>query len=134
MKDTKQTGDVSTAMILAALLRAGKNVLIPFGDRNKYDLVIEDSGKFIRIQCKTGRTDLYGSIKFNLYSVVRDPIRKKFVKKPYLETVDAYGIYYPVNNTCYLVPSKDLGTGEAHLRLTVGKREARMADDFLIND
>lgn len=42
VKDTKLVGDVAVAMILAALLKRGQNVLLPFGDRHPYDLVIED--------------------------------------------------------------------------------------------
>ena len=70
MKDTKQIGDVSTAMVMAALLRKRQNILIPFGDRQRYDLVIESGGSFMTVQCKTVRFD--GEyVVFNLYSVVR---------------------------------------------------------------
>jgi hypothetical protein len=40
---------------MAALLRRGKKVLMPFSDNCRYDIVVEENGSFTRIQCKTGR-------------------------------------------------------------------------------
>jgi DNA-binding CsgD family transcriptional regulator len=53
--DPKGIGDRSMAQILAAFLRADMKVLMPFGDRFRYDLVVDEDGKFIRVQCKTAR-------------------------------------------------------------------------------
>jgi hypothetical protein len=46
--NSKIIGDVSEAAVIAALLKSGVNVLIPFGDRSRYDVVIEKDGKFER--------------------------------------------------------------------------------------
>jgi hypothetical protein len=133
MRDTKAVGDISTAMVTAALLKARKNVLVPFGDRHRYDLVIEENGVYTRIQCKTGR--LIGeSIKFNLYSVVRDAATKKWIKKPYRDDVDAYGVYCPQTGHSYLVPAARVGIGEGVLRLTPGRSGVKLAQDFLIKE
>jgi hypothetical protein len=53
--DPKGIGDKSTAQILAAFLIADMKVLTPFGDRFRYDLVVDEGGKFIRVQCKTAK-------------------------------------------------------------------------------
>ena len=53
--NSKHVGDTSEAQVIAALLKMGKNVLLPFGDNQRYDVVIEEKGKFIRIQVKTAR-------------------------------------------------------------------------------
>src|SRR5216683_2126443 len=54
-QNPKATGERSQAYIIAKLLDVGYNVLIPYGDNTRYDLVIEDAdGKFWRVQCKTG--------------------------------------------------------------------------------
>jgi len=52
---TKQTpktiGDCSQAYIMAKLLEIGYSVLTPFGDNQRYDLVIEDAeGQLWRVQ------------------------------------------------------------------------------------
>jgi len=41
-------------MVLAALVRRGFHVLIPFGEGQPYDLVIDLEPAFMRVQCKTG--------------------------------------------------------------------------------
>src|SRR6266478_1431846 len=51
----KALGERSQAIIIFRLLEAGYNILTPYGDNTRYDLVIEDADeKFWRIQCKTG--------------------------------------------------------------------------------
>ncbi len=51
--NTKQIGEITEACILAILLKAGYVVLTPFGDNQRYDLVIERDGVFQRVQCKS---------------------------------------------------------------------------------
>lgn len=51
---TKVRGDAAEAVVLAELVKAGKVVLLPFGDKERYDLVVQASpGHFVRIQCKS---------------------------------------------------------------------------------
>ena len=54
-QNSKSVGDITQSQVMAALLKHGKNVLMPFGDNCRYDLVVEQEGLFFRIQCKTGR-------------------------------------------------------------------------------
>ena len=53
----KAVGERSEAIILAALLRAGYNPLLPaFTDNQRYDFVLDmGDGRFLRVQAKTGR-------------------------------------------------------------------------------
>lgn len=51
----KLIGDASTAMVLARLVQTGKLVLLPFSENQRYDLVIDEGDRFVRVQCKTGR-------------------------------------------------------------------------------
>lgn len=41
-------------MILARLVQAGKMVLVPFGENQRYDLLIDEGDVFVRVQCKDG--------------------------------------------------------------------------------
>jgi hypothetical protein len=61
----KRVGDISQAKVMAALVAAGKAVLFPFGENTRYDLVIDEGGRFVRLQCKTGRLGARGGIKFS---------------------------------------------------------------------
>ena len=49
-----QQGKTNEAFTLAALLRLGKRVLVPWADE-RYDLTLDDSGRLVRVQCKAGR-------------------------------------------------------------------------------
>mgnify|MGYP005605508491 FL=1 len=47
-----QIGDITELKCQAFLIEQGWNVLIPIGNHQKYDLVIEKNGKFYKIQVK----------------------------------------------------------------------------------
>lgn len=47
-----QIGDITELKCQAFLIEKGWNVLIPIGNHQKYDLVIEKNNKFYRIQVK----------------------------------------------------------------------------------
>jgi hypothetical protein len=114
--NTKTKGQITEASVALALLRKGKTILTPYGENQRYDLVIEEpSGVFKTIQCKTGRYK-QGCIVFNLYSVIRDK-SGKYKKTKYANTVDYYGVYCPETDKCYLIPSVDVPSIEGILRV-----------------
>ena len=116
--NTKQIGDISEAMVIAAFLKAGKNVLIPFGDKNRYDVVIETENKFNRIQIKTARKN--GEIiTFPLRSCTRK--NGKRIETPYQGQVEYFAAYCPENDKVYLVPIHICGTTLITLRLSKSK-------------
>lgn len=87
---------------MAALLRAGKTVLIPFGGGQRYDLVFEDEEGFHRVQCKTARLRA-GSARFNTVSIDRITAQRR----SYFDEIDFFGVYEPTNAKVYLVPVED---------------------------
>ncbi len=52
---SRHKGNVSEAYVVARLLELGFVVLVPIGNMERYDLVLHEKGKFIRVQVKTGR-------------------------------------------------------------------------------
>ena len=64
-------GNISEAKVLAKFVENGWVVLIPFGNAEPYDLVIDRGLGFEKVQVKTGRLR-EGVIKFNSHSVARD--------------------------------------------------------------
>lgn len=52
MAITKQKGDIAEAFVTYILKQNGFNVLVPWGEDNRYDLVSEKKGIFKRIQVK----------------------------------------------------------------------------------
>ena len=116
MRNTTQIGTATEGAVLAALLRMGKTVLIPFGSQQDYDLVMEDNGSFSRIQCKTGRWR-QGSVYFNLYTMSQSTGSEIHTRRCYDDRVQFYGVYCPDNAKTYLVPNVGLGKAVCVLRV-----------------
>lgn len=131
MRNTKHTGDIAVAIIAARLLQAEYAVLVPMGDNQPYDLVIEKEGIFKRIQCKNGRITKNGrAIKFSTCSVYSHK-PGVFVKKDYTGRADYFGVYVPILDKVFLVPVEICGKREGWLKLNACySNGGRMAKDF----
>lgn len=109
----KAKGERSEACVLAALLKQGYVVLMPFGDNQRYDMVIESGGCFMRVQCKTGRLR-DGIIAFQPGSRAGGQGRRR----GYQGEIECFGVYCPDNDTVYIVPIGDCpGRNLMHLRV-----------------
>lgn len=116
MANTTQVGTTTEGMVLAAILKSGKTVLLPFGNQQDYDLVMEDGGCFYRIQCKTGRLR-QGSVQFNLYTMAQEAGTGRHVRRHYGDKIDMYGVYCPEIEKTYLVPRSEVGVAVGILRV-----------------
>lgn len=135
--NTKDIGNISEAKILAACVEQGWTVLLPFGENEPYDLVIERGRGFERLQVKTGK--VYGAesrvIKFNACSV---NLRKGvYVRTDYGEKADLFAVYVPPpDEATYLVPVRYVGKREGRLRLDPtlnGQATSLDASHFVLN-
>ncbi len=129
MPNPKAIGENSEAQALARLLGMGKVVLLPFGNNQRYDLVIDEGGVFIRAQVKTGRLR-NGVVSFRTCST------NGFtgVSKGYTGEADVFLVYCPENREVYQVPVAEVGREKAHLRVDSGKiaYPGRQATDYLL--
>jgi hypothetical protein len=130
---TIHRGDLSEAMILAAFLRAGRVVLKPISNGERYDLVIDNrDGTFSRVQCKTGRLR-NGGIIFPTCSTGngKDGIGRR---RDYRGQADIFAIFCPDNNLIYLMPVDEVPLREACLRIDPPRKKGRpgrfMATDY----
>ena len=101
---------------MAELLKRDFVVLMPFGDNERYDYVIDLGGVFKRVQCKTGRLK-NGSVTFELASYNWNTKERK----GYKGQIDYFGVYCPENNKCYLVPIDKVGKRHKSLRVEQSK-------------
>lgn len=128
MRDTNAVGNVTEAMVLAALARLGKRLLVPFGQGQRYDLLIDEGTKFVRVQCKTGKLKS-GCVLFKNFS------RTDLGDKSYGDSVDAYGVYCPQNGKTYFVPASDCTVSWTTMRIDPprnGMRNLRYAATYEI--
>lgn len=115
--------------MLAALVDRGFDVLVPFGEGQPYDLAVHlGDGEFCRVQCKTAWHNR-GCVVFNSHST--DHGRGAL---SYVGLADIFGVYFPPNESVYLVPIEAVARFEGRLRLEPTrnnqKRRIRQAADF----
>ena len=120
MANTKTVGDISEAFVLAEFLRAGFQVLRPFGENSRYDLVVEVSGRFLRVQCKTAsKVPAVDAIRFKARSVRHQNHGSKvIVSQTYRNEADLFAAYSPVTGQVYVLPVDDCPVTDVWLRLT----------------
>lgn len=114
----------------SALVRAGLTVYLPaFGGHARVDLVYDDGGRLVRVQCKSGRV-ANGALTFRTCSNTANR------PQTYDGEIDEFGVYAPTLDRVYLVPAGDLPTRRAYLRLTAAKNGqqegVRWASDYVL--
>ncbi len=129
----KQIGNISEAKILARALELGYEVALPFGENCRYDMILDDRKELTRIQVKTGRL-ADGVVTFvtcsnNSQGAARG-VRKEYTS----EEIDAFAVFCPELEQCFLVPVTIGLTRMASLRVTEArnnqKQGIRLAKDF----
>jgi PD-(D/E)XK nuclease superfamily protein len=136
MEHPKRIGDRSTLAIMLALQDAGFELLLPFGENTRYDLVIELSSRLVKVQCKTGRLK-NGAVSFSPCSTYGHHRRAAEARRVYTDQVDFFGVYCPETGGAYLVPIGHVAAKtRAALRVTPSrngqKRGLRFAADYLV--
>jgi hypothetical protein len=132
MPNPKAVGERSEGIVLAELLKHGKVVLLPFGNNQRYDLVVDDNGRFVRIQVKTGWWRV-GCVCFKTNSV------NAFTGKrtTYDGSADVFMVYSEHTGKVYCVPVSACGSSEVKLRVepSTGRNNSliRWAKDFELN-
>ena len=110
MLNSKQKGNLTEMQCMSSFIELGYNVLIPFGDCERYDFVADISGSFIKIQCKTASSKNNGeTILIECRSThYKDGhcIHEKYNK----EQIDYIATYW--NNKCYLIPVEECGSAK----------------------
>lgn len=115
------------------LIEQGFNVLIPMGNHQKYDMVIEKNGKFTRVQVKhaTEKDDGKSFIVKTRYDV-RDTSKTQRVKHQVYTENDCDYFMTEFNGQFYMFPV--FGTTETKLWLSeVRLKTQKQAKDYLAN-
>jgi len=98
MAITKQKGDIAEAFVTYLLKQNGFNVLIPWGEDNRYDLVTEKNGVFKRIQVK------YATPKNGVIEVRARSCNNYNVIHYSPKNIDIIAVYSSDQHKVYLVP------------------------------
>lgn len=124
--NTKQIGDITELEVMLAFKKFGYSVLIPYGDYERYDLVIDNNGKFIRIQCKTAQKG-DDSATFSIQCTSAHRKNGKVVSCKYSEEeIDYFATCF--NDVCYLIPVSCCGR---HKRLRLSQPKNNQSKDIV---
>jgi hypothetical protein len=118
-------GNEGEASVLAALVRKGFRVLVPFGEGHPYDLAVHLSEReIVRVQCKTAWR-VGGCMVFNTLATDHGSGPRSYVGQ-----ADIFGVYFPRTSAVYLVPIDAVATTEGRLRLEPTRNNQRMGIRF----
>jgi PD-(D/E)XK endonuclease len=134
----KEMGERSEAIIIGRLVYSGYTILKPFGENQRYDLVIEDADRqFWRVQCKTAwlskdqKTIVFNSCS-NHYAYTWH--KSAVTRRHYRGEVEYFAVYSPDLDKVYLIPVEHVGISNGTLRLapTANKQEknVHLAKDY----
>jgi PD-(D/E)XK endonuclease len=130
-KHPVDVGQRTEAAILSELVRLGYSVLLPFGVNQRYDLVLDLDGKFVRAQCKTGRFR-NGVVIFSTKSVRSNT--RQVLMRDYSGEADVFLVHCTDTGRVYCVPVEQAPTGYMSLRveptLNGQKNRVRWASDY----
>jgi hypothetical protein len=118
---------------MLALRDAGYAISLPFGENTRYDLIVDDGHRLLKVQCKTGRLSNGGVVFRPSSSYAHHSSARP--RRNYQGEIDYFGVYCPEAGAVCFVPIADVATTwMAHLRLesarNVHKRGIRPAKDY----
>ena len=126
MEHPKDVGDRSTLAIMWALKARGYDLLLPFGENTRYDLVIDDGERLAKVQCKSGRLR-DGVVMFPLCSSYAHHPNPKLRFRSYGDEIDFFAVYCKDNGRVYLIPMSHIsGKRQASLRVEPTRNSQRL--------
>ena len=114
--NSKDVGDETEAKIILEVIAHGLSVSLPFGDNDKYDVVIDDQGHLYRVQCKTAWRTKMGTIRFNTHS--QTTRNGEYHETSYVGKIDAFLVRFPETETLYWIDIDGASERKMDLRLT----------------
>ena len=124
-------GHRAEGAILLELVKRGHQVLLPFGVNQRYDLVLDCEGRFLKAQCKTGRLR-NGVVQFSSQSVQSNTRGTR--TRSYTGEVDLFIVYCPENERVYVIPADEVPSCGMYLRVDPPRNQqckrVRWAKDY----
>lgn len=105
----KQKGNIGEAKCLAKMVELGVPVCLPFGDNERYDMIIERNGNLEKIQIKySSQQENKGSIIFKTSSSTNHTTNKHY--STYENDIDAFLLYNALTDEVYYLPMEVVGS------------------------
>jgi hypothetical protein len=120
--DTKRIGNSTELNCIAHLYDCGCEILLPYGDNQKYDIVVEYKRKFYKIQCKAANATYKedGSIDFITFRTSWESGRQTRTRVHYSkEDIDFFATFF--DGQCYLIPVEETASTVKTIRFALPK-------------
>lgn len=137
--NTKELGNLGEIIATKRCMEKGFIVSFPYGDRARYDLLIDNGNNILKIQIKSCNPK-NNILKCNLYSTQYDilKINKNNRSKKILynkEQIDGFIVVNLESQKCYYVDIENINkSGTMHLRLISAKnnqnKNINLASDY----
>ncbi len=124
----KTKGAIAELHVCADLMKEGWHILLPYGENNRYDVVAEKDGRFLRVQVKYV-TPRNGKLYVHCQS------SNNWSVDPYTAAqIDVIAAFNPQDQRVYYVPAGKMCKSAMALRLEPTKngqkKKIRYAKDF----
>lgn len=129
--NSKEIGNVTEQQCITGLYEQGCDISIPFGNSQKYDLIMDYNGKLYKVQVKHAnvKADDAISVKTRWQSHNSNGYKYTSYTK---DDVDFFATYY--NGIVYLIPIEECCSTEKILRLISAKNNQKtginLASDY----
>ena len=120
----KRKGSIAELAVATRLMKEGWNVLVPYGENTRYDLVAERGDRFLRIQVKYS-TPKDGRLYVNCRSSNNWSILPYTAKE-----IDVIAIYNVRDESISFVPVAKMRKSAMYLRLDPTKTNQRLRVRF----
>lgn len=132
MENTKKLGNLTELQCMTYLYSLGYSISVPFGNADKYDLILDINDKLYKIQIKHSSEyfDSNGELEYIKFKCTwQSHNTQGYVRTKYQENeIDFFATFY--NGRCYLVPVGEC-SAEKILRIKLPKNNQRKGISFL---
>lgn len=134
MENSKRQGDETESKVIHELIARGYSVSVPFGDNDKYDLIVDIDGQLYRIQCKTAWQNKQETIRFNTHTQTTN--QGEYFEETYHGEIDAFVVRYPETEQLYWIDVTDATGQKMELRFEaeIDHPSINWAEDYEFDD
>ena len=112
MRNSKEIGNLTELQCITRLYELGYSVSVPFGNANKYDLIIDVDDKLYKVQVKHGleHIDTLGEVDYiKIRCTWQSHNYYGYSLKRYSENeIDFFATFY--DGECYMIPIAECST------------------------
>ena len=131
MRNTKEVGNLTELQCITGLYELGCDVSIPFGNSQKYDLIMDHNGKLYKVQVKHAK-DEYTDGKITHFSFKtrwQGHNSNGYTQTSYTkEDIDLFATYHL--NRIYLIPVEECSGAVKTIRYVPPKNGQRTGINF----